>query len=441
MTRRSWPGGLLTRIALVLVCALLVEFAGSYAIDSLNDRRLVTEAETHRIAGQLMAAARVAADTPRQNRARMVSDLAVEGMVLNWVPQTVIADAADRRLARARLDLLEAQPGLAVRDLRLSLLPSAEEGRRDLLGAMQLTDGSFVTFRVRPYTYAPPALLLMLGLHALLMASVLGAALLTVQALVRPLRDLAEAADATGRGPAPQVRLTGPREVQRVAIAFQAMQARLMRMIEEHTQALIAVSHDLRTPVQRLRLRAALLPDDEMREAMTHDLIDIERFIGSVLGFMRDEDEPARLIDVAAIAMTAVDNAADSGASIEYRGPDELIAYAPPLALKRALANLVDNAVANAGEILVTLSVASGSISLAVEDDGPGIPPERREEMRLPFRRMPDAPSATGGAGLGLAIVTKAAEALGGRLILEDSKLGGLAARLQFPARSGPEPA
>lgn len=426
------PSGLLTRISLVLAAALLIEFVGNSLINSWQDRRLISAEHTRQVAGLLISAERIAIDAAPPQRSRLVADLASPRMALNWVPRTVITDSTPTlgALQAMKVSLVEAQPGLAARDLRLSLIASPTARQRDLLGALRLADGSFVTFRVAPFINAQPGFAVTVAFHLALVAGVLGAALLTVRALVRPLRNLAEAADATGRGAMPQTPLEGPREVQQVTVAFRAMQDRLMRMMDDQTQALVAVSHDVRTPVQRLRLRAALLVDDEMREAMTGDLIDIEKFLGSVLDYVRSgETEALRLVDIAAIAMTVVDNAADAGAAITYRGPDALSALVPPLALKRALGNLVENAIAHAAQVQVSLAVAGGEITLSVEDDGPGIPATARDEALLPFRRL-NGKSA--GAGLGLAIVRAVAQALPGELSLEDSPLGGLAARIRF---------
>ena len=431
--------GLTALISVVLAAALLVEFAGNSLINAWQDRRLVSEAQTVRLAAALVAADKMAVEADPVRRGALVAALAGPPVALNWVSSTVITDATAThgRLGDLRAALVRAEPSLAGADLRLALLHSDSGDSRDLLGALKLSDGSFVSFRLRPFLNAPPGFLATLAVHVALLLVVFGVALLVVRAIVRPLRNLALAADATGRGAAAPIPPEGPIEVRRVAVAFEAMQQRLRRMVDDHTQALVAVSHDLRTPVQRLGLRAALLEDEPTREAMARDLADIERFLGSVLSFVRSgEEEAARRIDLAAIAMTAADNASDAGADIDYLGPDALPADLPPLAVKRALANLIDNALAHAAKVRITLAEADGDIVLSVEDDGPGIPPDRREDMLLPFRRMEG--QRPGGAGLGLSIVKGIAEGLGGRLTLEDSPMGGLAARLRLPAQSSP---
>jgi two-component system osmolarity sensor histidine kinase EnvZ len=239
----------------------------------------------------------------------------------------------------------------------------------------------------------------------------------------------------TGKGRRADIHVRGPGEVRRVATAFRAMQTRLMRVMEDHTQALIAVSHDLRTPIQRMRLRASLLRDGEARDAMTADLADMEKFIGSVTAFIESgTDEEPRLVDLAAIAMTIVDNASDVGARIEYDGPDSMPMRLKSLAMKRALGNLVENACRHADRVQVVLR-AGERIRISVEDDGPGIPSDRREEVFLPFHRIGGS-----GSGLGLAIVRNAVTKLEGDATLGRSGLGGLSATITLPQVQADQP-
>lgn len=434
----AWrPRGMVARLALVLAVALMLEFAGVALLGKWQERELLSGEHARRAAEQLVNASRVASRLPRAQRANVMAGLSIEGMALNWVPSTVITDLSksNRQLARIRVRLPELAPELGARDLRLNLLPSDGGQRRDLLGALRLADGSFVTFRITGFLASPVPFATTVMLHLLLTALVMGIALAMTRALIQPLRDLASAADATGRGTVAEIPVTGPWEVQRVASAFSAMQTRLLQMMEDHAQALVAVSHDLRTPIQRMRLRTAMLDDDELREAMALDLADMEKFIASVVEYMRSgAQEEDRLVDLAAIAMTVADNAADAGAAVEYDGPDSMTVMLKPLALKRALGNLVENACRYADNVRIVLR-GGEPILLAVEDDGPGIPVSKRAEAFLPFHRLNEERSRnSGGSGLGLAIVWKAVESFGGTVSLDDSAMGGLAARIAIPA-------
>lgn len=442
--------GMVARIALVLVCAVALEFMGNVALHRWQERELVPAERVERIAARLVEGERVALANHPRDRERLMHGMAGDGVALNWVPRTVITDfsPAFEQLAAMRARLVQAAPTLTKHELRLTVMPSADAGARDLVGALRLADGSYISFRVGAFLGAPPHPAAVVLLHMLLIAAVLGVALLMIHRLVRPLRKLAEAADATGMRAVGIFEAEGPPEVQRVATAFAAMQTRLIKAMEDQTHALVAVSHDLRTPIQRLRLRASMIEDDEVQNAITADLGEMEHFIDATLDYVRSgEDEQARLIDLAALVATIADNAADMGDDIVYHGPDECLVTARPLAIKRILGNLIDNARRHARHIELTLAGAgahagSDRIAIAVEDDGPGIPHDQRAEALLPFRRLDSARgSRAGGAGLGLATALKTARAMGGDMVLEDSRLGGLTARLILPRAIAANPA
>lgn len=438
------PQSLVGRILPVLLCALALELLGNVALHRWQERELRSDRDIAALAGRLVAAESVALAAPDADRGRRVHalDHALDHaqLSLNWVPRTVIADygASFAQLSSLRDRIGRFAPRLADRELRLTLMPSAAgKGQRDLVGALRIDDGSYVTFRLSPYLDAAPAATTIVLLHLLLMTLVFSMALAVIRALVRPLRNLAEAADSTGDGSVGTINVAGPAEVRRVATAFSAMQARLLKAMDDHTQALVALSHDLRTPIQRLRLRASLLRDGEAQEAIGADLAEMESFIESTLAYFRSgEDEAVRLIDAAAMLATIADTAADLGDDVRYHGPDSFPVMGRPIAIRRIIANLLDNARRHAGRVDLTLVEAGGEpgrFHVDVDDDGPGIAPARREEALLPFRRLDSARGQGGGAGLGLAAAQKSALVMGGTLTLSDSALGGLRARLTLP--------
>lgn len=437
---------MVARIALVLLGAVLLESLGTYALHRWQDRELVSEVQVQRIAGQLAGAVNAAEQASPQDRIARVHAMEGGGLALGWVRRSVLTDhsASSARLADLRAQLADNAPVLAGRDMRLSLLLSAEGRKRDLLGLVRLEDGSFLSFRVPGYLNAPLPLWSVLLLHLALLCLVFAVALAMVYALVRPLARLAQAADETGRNHAARIDPTGPHEVRRVATAFAAMQARLLQVMEDNTQALIAVSHDLRTPIQRLRLRAGLVADEELHDSIQQDLSEMEHFIDSTLAFVRSgTDERVRLVDLAALVETVVDDACDTGADVQYIGPDSLIIRARPAALTRVLQNLIGNSRRFAGRIEVTLARGEeGGALIAVDDDGPGIPPEQRTACLQPFQRLDQARGGDAkGAGLGLSIVERIVTAQAGTLVLDSSRLGGLAVRITLPAMAGEGPA
>jgi signal transduction histidine kinase len=228
----------------------------------------------------------------------------------------------------------------------------------------------------------------------------------------------------------------GPGEVRRVVAAFNRMQARIHRLIDDRTRALAAVGHDLRTPLARLRLRAERVADAELRDTLDSDLTEMEAMIASLLAFLGGEGEPEQpvLIDLAVLSATVADEAADLGNDVTYDGPDHFDCRLRPSGMKRALVNLVENAVHHADTVCVRLAVQDEAVVLAVEDDGPGIPEDSLPLVLEPFVRLDTARKRdTIGFGLGLSIVVRAVEAEGGQFRLSNRPSGGLCAEIRLP--------
>ncbi|VXC70226.1 Two-component system osmolarity sensor histidine kinase EnvZ [Oceanicaulis sp. 350] len=262
-------------------------------------------------------------------------------------------------------------------------------------------------------------------------------AILFIRNQVKPIRQLAEAAEAFGRGQdVERFKPAGAREVRRASAAFLDMRARLKRHIEQRTQLLAGVSHDLRTPLTRLRLQLALMPQSEERDAARRDLADMEAALEEYLAFARGQaGEEADALELTALCETLADDAAREGVDLELELEDGLTAPARESALKRALANLVSNAAAHAQTVRLSARRNGSRIEILIDDDGPGIPGDQREEAFKPFSRLDESRNANRkGVGLGLAIARDTLRAHGGELRLEDSPLGGLRARVSLPA-------
>jgi len=269
--------------------------------------------------------------------------------------------------------------------------------------------------------------------------------LLAMRWAVRPLQRLAHAADALGRdlSGAPLAE-TGPREVRQAARAFNTMQNRLASYLNDRLRILAAVSHDLKTPITRLKLRSEMLPDGVQREKFLRDLDDMETMIASTLDFLRGESrqESGVLLDINALVSTLRDDMQAINNIVEVVGEASRPLLARPQALKRCLANLLDNAVrygvsadGSAGN-LVQITVEDGPelLTLHIDDHGPGIPDHELEQMFEPFRRGETSRNrTTGGAGLGLAIARNLARAHGGDVTLKNRPDGGLRATLILP--------
>ena len=256
---------------------------------------------------------------------------------------------------------------------------------------------------------------------------------------VRAIRRLAAAAEAFGMGRdhAP-IRPEGAIEVRQAATAFNRMQERIGRFLTQRTEMLAGVSHDLRTPLTRLRLALAMLPTEgpagsslkQDVEEMTSDVEEMERMIGGYLAFARGEGkEQAEAADVGAMLQDVAAGARRAGARVEVTAPPGLVLKLRADAMRRAITNLVDNARRHASRVLLSASAPDErSVVVTVDDDGPGIAPSRRESVFRPFES-----GAAGGTGLGLTIARDIVRAHGGDIALENSPLGGLRARIRLP--------
>lgn len=262
-------------------------------------------------------------------------------------------------------------------------------------------------------------------------------ALAFIRNQVRAIERLAAAADAFGRGAeAPAFKPHGAREVRQAAEAFLAMKARIGRHIEQRTVLLASVSHDLRTPLTRLKLEVALAEPSPQMDRIAGDLREMEHMVEEYLDFARGQGgEAPEPCDVAALLREVAQAAARAGADVEALAPSPIVAPVRPLALRRALTNLVMNAAAHAARVTAAARrTPFGGIEIEVDDDGPGIPPDRYEEAFRPFNRLDASRNQnTRGVGLGLAIARDVARAHGGELTLGASPLGGLRATVRLP--------
>ncbi|MGG5822626.1 ATP-binding protein [Falsiroseomonas sp. HW251] len=261
---------------------------------------------------------------------------------------------------------------------------------------------------------------------------------------VRAIRRLAGAAEAFGLGrDIGPMKPEGAAEVRQAAVAFNRMQERIRRFVGQRTEMLAGISHDLRTPLTRMRLGLAVLPRTEEEEAdisaLTEDVEEMERMIAAYLAFARGEvAEQPRPADLAAIVRDVAQKARRDGAEVVVEAPEALVLPLRPDALRRCLANLLDNARKHARRIAVAVTEQPrdepaptgrpGWAQVTVDDDGPGIASDQREEAFRPF-----ATFSAGGTGLGLAIARDIVRAHGGDIVLEESPLGGLRARVRLP--------
>jgi signal transduction histidine kinase len=320
-----------------------------------------------------------------------------------------------------------------------SLVPPPDA--MNFVAQVRLHDGSLVTFDSslsREVAGVPVRIVLTL-VSLLLVVIVLS--LVAVRWVTGPLRTLATAADKLGRNldhpPLPE---TGPLELQQAAKAFNTMQQRLTRFIADRTRIFTAMSHDLKTPITRMRLRTELLEDEALQERFTKDLDQMEAMVTHTLEYMRDASaqEPLQRVDVNALLESLQNDYQETGGEVAIQGSASAPYPGRPLALRRCLTNLVDNALRYGKRARVVVEDAPAALTLRVQDEGPGIAEDQLERAFEPFFRGEASRSRdTGGTGLGLGIARNIARAHGGDLVLRNRPAGGLEAVLTL-ARNVP---
>ncbi|WP_367379780.1 ATP-binding protein [Collimonas arenae] len=265
-------------------------------------------------------------------------------------------------------------------------------------------------------------------------------AYLVARMTARPIRHLANAAGELGRDiERPPLDEGGPTEVRRAAIAFNAMQARIKQQIQHRTNILAAITHDLQTPLTRLRLRMEKVGDGELRDKLVQDLGVMQSMVREGLDLARSADstEPMQKLDIDSLLDSVCADATDAGQDARLEGRTGASIMAQPNTLRRCLTNLVDNAIKYGHYARLRVVREESEIVIRIRDAGPGVPAEHMEAIFVPFFRLETSRSRnTGGTGLGLTIARNIAENHRGRLQLRNHPDGGLEATLRFPARS-----
>ncbi len=437
-----WPEGIAGRLGLLMLGGLAV-FGLVGGLLYLDDRReRIEENFARTLSVRMVAMVEVLEEAPAAERERLravLSDrqlrirlLAERPRGARWqAPERVSEDAA------SHLEGLHPRPLLARLDERRS---SGARGRPRLLVAVELEPGAWAEFSVRTPRWPRPGTLFWLGLTALLVAVSL---VWGAHRMTRPLRHFAEAADRLGldASPPPLPAERGPRELREATRAFNRMTARIRRLVDDRTLLLAAVSHDLRTMLTRLRLRAEFIEDREQREKAAADLDEMKSMLDATLAFARDEaaDERPSSVDLAALLRSLATDYADAGRRVSCEGPESLNLPGRPVALRRLFGNLIDNALRYGGEAKVVLRSRDGRAEARIDDPGPGIPESLRERVFDPFFRVEASRSRdTGGSGLGLAVVRAIVQRHDGSIRLEDRPGGGLRVHVTLPLGTGP---
>ncbi|HET6160904.1 MAG TPA: ATP-binding protein [Dongiaceae bacterium] len=461
--RRLVPHSMLSWFALVLVAGISLSLISVSAFHAFNRDEAVAALEDLRAAERIAAAARFLDHSAPPLRAVIAESISGSSLFIAATPASMIEESEppDSRTGRLRDVIAARLLDMRWRELRVdygigpddashplwSWLPSLWTDERkktdEILSlqdqgqtftvALQLMDGtwlnfSFASVKSLPFSSWSHLLALAAGIAAVMVLGVGAMRLIT-----RPIESLAVAAEELGRGVRPgDVPETGLNEVRLAARAFNRMQRRIRRMIEDRTQMIAAISHDLRTPITRLRLRAEFVEDPEEQQKMLTDLDQMEAIIRSTLAFAREDSdtEPTEPVDLTVL----LQDVADDHPPARLNGSAGCVLRARPVALRRCFNNLVENAIRYGNSAEIAIKDLADEVEVTVDDTGPGIPEGRFKDVFRPFVRLEESRNRdSGGAGLGLAIARSVVLAHGGTITLANRKEGGLRALVRLP--------
>lgn len=438
------PASLAGRTVVLVLLALALSHLASMYLYHINLTTQLGSSRERLIAEWVATVSRALEGAASADRERVAHSLATANAEVHWSGVSLVKDSAtaDERLSSLRAHLSEFEPALARPALHLAFgdegVSNAESDPLDhiLLVSAQLDDGTWANFRfVRigsasegPHFVLPTVLTTF---------AVLVASLVLIRQMNAPLRELARGARQLGTNvSAPPIAPHGPREIRDTIAAFNDMQQRIRKLVADRTLMLAAISHDLRTPITAIKLRAEFIDDPATRERILANLEEMEAMVGSAIAFARhgSDTEEARVVDVAALLDTLCTELADAGKEVRFNGPSSATLRCRHLTIKRAFRNLIENALTHGGRADVVLSSSPDQITVMIDDDGPGIPEGERERAFAPFERLNGArPRQGGGFGLGLAVARSIITAHGGDVKLADRVPKGLRVVVALP--------
>jgi len=428
----SW--GIIGRVFAVVALTVIAGLTANTLLYQSASRLSIREEEARRASEHIVVVARMLEGQTPTRRTEIVTSASKEHLKLKWFPWPIEPTSNSVPLQETRNQMVRWEPSLHGADLRLYL--GSINHSTEVIGALRLSDGSWLHFRTPDLVGAWKLKAGRVLIASLPMIALLLIAMISLREILRPLRLLAHAATHVGRGDPIVLPEQGPGEFRHLIRAYNDMQARIVAMINDRTQALAAVGHDLKTPLARLRLDVDSITDAQTRDALIRDVLEMEQMLDSLLTYFRGDAhaEAARLVDVAVMAETLVDDLQDRGYDSTYSGPAHCDAQVRPVEFKRALSNLADNASHYGTRIVVSLQANNDTICIRIEDNGPGVPEEHLQRILEPFQRLdPARQRNTAGVGLGLTIVSRVVADAGGKLTLSNRPEGGLRAQIELP--------
>lgn len=439
---RLVPASIAGRFLTLLFASLLVLHLGSIGLYHLGLEAELDVTNEQRLAERLASVKRAIAHETPARREELAHALSGGPLEIHWseIATVPTPDNTGVDFASLKQKVLAAVPELEAGDLTIRsamALPAHASATRFLLVSMRLDDGSSVDVTATR-NLEPRAGLNQIALSTTIMVlGVIAVAAVLIRQITRSLRLLANAANRLDLNAAPSpVEETGPIEVRALATAFNELQKRVKRLLDERTQTLAAISHDLKTPLTRMRLRSDDIADPDLARSVMADLAEMEEMINGTLDFLRGEvmSETIKPLDLVPLLSTICSDLSDTGHDVDLRAARPCVIRGRRLALKRALTNLIDNAVKYGNRARVTLSGSQGSAEIRIEDQGPGIPEEEIAAVLRPFYRLETSRNKeTGGVGLGLSVAHAIISSHGGALRLVNGPEKGLIVSVTLP--------
>lgn len=442
------PDTIAARTLLVLIIGLALSHAISIAMYVTDRSSTLISNDGRHIGERIATIDRLVRRLPQAERQR-VADLANDtSLKVTWTRKSTIGPQPQtgKQLDRLRNALITHLDPYASRKIRLRymdmLMAKPESANKEpdetVMVSLSQPDQSWLNFVVP--LKAPKSLWsLRFGLSmAVMLIAVAIFSAIVVHQLTRPLAEFTRASQRLGVDvKAPPLPERGPAEIRQATQAFNLMQSRIRRFVEDRTQMIAAISHDLGTPIARMRLRAEFVDDEEQQQKMLADLDDMEKMVFSALSFARDDsvNEPLAMVDFRTILQRVCDDISDTGFQVSLNLDDKTLPYnCRPAALRRALNNLVENAVKYGRVARVSVIKQPEFIIVRIDDDGPGIAEDRQEDVFKPFYRLEGSRSReTGGTGLGMTVARSIIRAHGGDIVLSNRKQGGLRMEVHLP--------
>jgi len=434
----------LTLLLGVWISAALTQLTADYQRwrewEGQREQHLLERAEQLTMATEIVPASARSIYLEVANRPGLVLEVADTPPAA--APATPFARALAARLGKGyKVESVTGRPTACNTTQRLpmmyGLLSTAYRGPCESLN-VHLRDGAELRLSVLPPRGPLPGDLDLRALVALFMISIAALAYLVARMTTRPFKQLAQAAQDLGQDiNRPPLDLTGASEIRQASAAFNAMQARIRQYIFQRTQMLAAITHDLQTPLTRMRLRLEKVSDTELQERLIGDLSAMQEMVreGLVLARSMDTTETMQMLDLDSLLGSVVDDASDAGQEVTLEGKASMAVLGRPLDLRRCLVNLIDNAVKYGHDARVCVDRINGTARIRIRDSGPGIPRSELGRVFDPFYRVETSRSReSGGTGLGLTIARNVTEQHGGSISLANHPEGGLEVTLMLPA-------